>query len=283
MICKDPQLTKFVDEPTKPSDLKNSKFAWLWNITMNLEKRQLMEAGAIAWDSIKNYVKRALPSSMLITRKMNGEVVDKCKGRWVCGGHCEVHSDENFAPTPHAISYRCCCAVAAKHGYTLESGDITSAFLTGGLDESGVIMRPPKGIKPSPMDAGYDKVKNLDPKHQILVIYKALYGLARSPKLHMAKMRRVLESDGYRSTDAEPCVYVKKLWNKDGTPKMVDRKRPPNYPKDVELPQVQDQHIVLIHVDDILAMSPNGGAIDHLVKLLGMHGMTLEVKTITHN
>ena len=35
-------------------------------------------------------------------------------------------------------------------------------------------MRPPKGIKPSPMDMGYEKVKNLDPKHQILVIYKAL-------------------------------------------------------------------------------------------------------------
>ena len=86
-------------------------------------------------------------------------------------------------------------------------------------------MRAPKGIRPSPMDTGYDKVKNLDPSHQILVIYKALYGLARSPKLHMAKMRRVLESDGYRSTDAEPCVYVKKLWNEDGTPKMVEQRK----------------------------------------------------------
>ena len=143
-------------------------------------------------------------------------------------------------------------------------------------------MRAPKGIRPSPMDTGYDKVKNLDPSHQILVIYKALYGLARSPKLHMAKMRRVLESDGYRSTDAEPCVYVKKLWNEDGTPKMVEQRKPPKYPKDTELPQVQDQHIILIHVDDILAMSPEGGAIDHLVKLLAKHGMTLDVKPITH-
>ena len=143
-------------------------------------------------------------------------------------------------------------------------------------------MRAPKGIRPSPTDTGYDKVKNLDPSHQILVIYKALYGLARSPKLHMAKMRRVLESDGYRSTDAEPCVYVKKLWNEDGTPKMVEQRKPPQYPKDTELPQVQDQHIILIHVDDILAMSPEGGAIDHLVKLLAKHGMTLDVKPITH-
>ena len=33
-------------------------------------------------------------------------------------------------------------------------------------------MRAPKGIRPSPMDTGYDKVKNLDPSHQILVIYR---------------------------------------------------------------------------------------------------------------
>ena len=242
-----------------------------------------MEAGAFAWDSIKNYVKRALPSTMLITRKMNGEEVDKCKGRWVCGGHCEQYSNETFAPTPHAISFRCCCAIAAKHGYTLESGDITTAFLTGDLDEEGVVMRPPKGIEPSPMDKGYERVKNLDTKHQILVIYKALYGLSRSPKLHMSKLRRVLEYDGFRSTDAEPCVYVKKLWNEDGTPKMVEQRRPPNSPTGDVLPLVQDQYIILIHVDDILAMSPHGGAMDHLVKLLKNHGMTLEVKPITHN
>ena len=36
-----------------------------------------------------------------------------------------------------------------------------------------MIMRAPKGIKPSPMDTGYDKVKNLDPSQQILVIYKS--------------------------------------------------------------------------------------------------------------
>ena len=35
MICKDPQLTKFVDEPVRLSALKNSKFWWLWNIAMN--------------------------------------------------------------------------------------------------------------------------------------------------------------------------------------------------------------------------------------------------------
>ena len=99
----------------------------------------------------------------------------------------------------------------------------------------------------------------------------------------MAKLRRVLESDGYRSTDAEPCVYIKKLWNDDGTRKMVDQRRPPNCPEGFELPQIQDQHIILIHVDDILAMSPHGGAIDHLVKLLGEHGMTLEIKPISHD
>ena len=99
----------------------------------------------------------------------------------------------------------------------------------------------------------------------------------------MAKMRRVLESDGYRSTDAEPCVYVKKLWNEDDTPKMVEQKKPPNFPKDMELPKVQEKHIILIHVDDILAMSRHGGAMDHLVKLLGEHGMTLEVKAISHD
>ena len=101
MIVEDPQLTKFVDEPARPSALKNSKFWWLWNIAMKLEKRQLMEAGAFAWDNIKKYVKRALPSTMLITRKMNGAEVDKCKGRWVCGGHCEVYSNEG----DQAISY----------------------------------------------------------------------------------------------------------------------------------------------------------------------------------
>ena len=44
------------------------------------------------------------------------------------------------------------------------------------------------------------------------------------------------------------------------------------------MPLVQDQYIILIHVDDtcILAMSPHGGAMDHLVKLLKNHGMTLE-------
>ena len=76
---------------------------------MNLEKRQLMEAGAFAWDSIKNYVKRALPSTMLITRKMNGEEVDKCKGRWVCGGHCEQYSTRR-SRQPHTL-YRSDAAV----------------------------------------------------------------------------------------------------------------------------------------------------------------------------
>ena len=64
---------------------------------------------------------------------------------------------------------------------------------------------------------------------------------------------------------------------------MVEQRRPPNSPTGDVLPLVQDQYIILIHVDDILAMSPHGGAMDHLVKLLKNHGMTLEVKPITHN
>jgi hypothetical protein len=130
MICKDPQLTKFVDEPARPSALKNSKFWWLWNIAMNLEKRQLMEAGAFAWDNIKKYVKRALPSTMLITRKMNGAEVDKCKGR---------RSDNACSEGGQAISY---------------------------------------------MDTGYDKVKNLDPSHQILVIYRPCMDLRDQSFFH---------------------------------------------------------------------------------------------------
>ena len=155
--------------------------------------------------------------------------------------------------------------------------------------ETNLSIKPPKGIVPMPSDPGYDKMIGangeniIPPERRVLILKRPLYGLRSSPELYSSTARRILEDDGYVPSTADPCVFIKKLVNADGSKKMVTTRRPiykqsaasatkdwtrgtslrtaqaDATPEYVEVEE-QDEHIVMIYVDDIYAISPLGGA-----------------------
>ena len=158
-------------------------------------------------------------------------------------------------------------------------------------------------------DPGYNQVigadgENLIPeKERVMLLHRPLYGLRSAPELYSSTARRILEDDGFTPSAADPCVFIKKLVNADGSPKMVQTRRPvfhteandkksqwstttplrvndgDSAPK-FQTVQEQDEYIVLLYVDDVYAVSPTGGAIPYLQKLLKRHGFEKESRLL---
>jgi hypothetical protein len=125
--------------------------------------------------------------------------IDKFKCRLCAKGFLQKHGVDftsTFSPVANAASIKLLLAIAQKLGLELRSADVSTAFLFAELPvNERVYMEAPAGI-----NAGSDEVLELN---------RCIYGLKQASRRWYDKLRTTLETAGYKSTRADPCVYTR--------------------------------------------------------------------------
>ena len=130
--------------------------------------------------------------------KNNGQV-ERFKARLVAKGYTQrygIDYDETFSPVVRFASIRTVLAVALEKNMIIHQMDVETAFLNGLLNED-IYMVQPEGYAISGKENLVCKLK------------KSLYGLKQSPRCWNTVLNQYLESIGFKSCDADPCVYVR--------------------------------------------------------------------------
>ena len=136
-----------------------------------------------------------------IKKNAAGEV-EKYKARLVARGFTQIHGvdyTETYAPVARLASFRLLLAMANRNGWAADSFDFDSAYLNSILPDDEVIyLEQPKDYPQG------------DPKKHVLRLRKALYGLKQAAKSWYDSLKEALESLGFKRTDADHGVFIKK-------------------------------------------------------------------------
>ncbi|SGY38681.1 BQ5605_C003g02060 [Microbotryum silenes-dioicae] len=144
---------------------------------------------------------RALGSKWVFTRKENAQgEVTRYKARLVAQGFAQrpgIEYNETFAPVARPSTILSLVGTAAAQGLFLEQFDFDSAFLNGTMTEM-VYMKYPKG---------WDRPQT----GQALRLVKSMYGTKQAPREWNAAVNSLMVERGYKRSDADSCLYVKRV------------------------------------------------------------------------
>ena len=174
-------------------------------------------------DSKKVSRDRILPTRFVLTNKdPTGETLI-AKARLVCGGHRDpdIALLRTDSPTTDALGVQLILVIAASFQWSIQAGDVSTAFLSGVFDSRNLYMRPPREGLPGVSQSS------------LLELKKGVYGLCNAPRLWWRKLRQVLLTLGFVELKLLPCVFV--MWNFDDNAKPVSL-----------------QGILAVHVDDVI-------------------------------
>jgi len=169
-----------------------------------------------------------------LKRKIDGSI-ERYKARLVAKGYNQRPGFdylEIFAPTVRMSSIRVILALAAIQDLHLRSIDVSHAYLNGDMD-CEVYMAQPKGFVQG------------DPRNQVCLLERAIYGSKQGGNRWNKKMRSVLESMAFKQSYSDASIYI---YSKDGV--------------SVILP---------VFVDDMTFVSRCKDSIESLVHQLGQH------------
>lgn len=174
---------------------------------MKKEWQSFLDLGAVKVLSIAESKKvpssRILPARFILTNKDDTGKSLIAKARMVCGGHLDpdVALLRTDAPTADAIGVNLVLLLCASNKWVLQSGDVSTAFLSGVFDYRNLYLRPPK--------EGLEGVKD----GELLEMQKGVYGLCNAPRLWWRRLRQVLTQIGFTEMHMLPCVFV--YWARD--------------------------------------------------------------------
>ena len=132
----------------------------------------------------------------------SGEI-EKFKARLVADGSGQRDVDETHAPTIGGTSLRVLLAVAAQRGYCISKLDVESAFLIEDVDRPTYVQLPK------------EYTDYLGKPTEVWELIRSLYGLRQAPRLFWLGMQSALQGLGFRSSDHDPCLFVRR--ESDGT------------------------------------------------------------------
>ena len=193
-------------------------------------------------DISKKSLRKIIKSSMFFKAKFDASGnFEKLKARLVAWGNLQDRSDypDRAAPTVGMQNLRSCLVIAAREGRNARVYDIGGAFLTCEMTGEDIVIE----VDPILSAIISKKLPHLVPYLSnngkiYCTLDKALYGLVQSAKLWYDKLIGVLESMGYVRNPVDPCVLNKTVSSVQCT--------------------------LLIHVDDILALSVSNDMLDDL-------------------
>lgn len=142
-------------------------------------------------------------SFVFVTKRFadTGEI-EKYKARLVADGSSQTEEDTH-APTVGGTSLRILFAIAAKTGAKISKLDVESAFLIEAIDKPTYVVLP----------AEYCNWKGTN--RVVWKLLRSLYGLQQAPRLFWLGMKKALVGMGFRSSDHDPCIFVRR--EADGT------------------------------------------------------------------
>ena len=134
---------------------------------------------------------KAISTRWVKVRKTDGTL----RTRLVVRGYTQevADKDETFASTPSLTTLRLLLTLAVAKGWSVSTGDISTAFLHANVEGDFYVI-PPLEF--------YPEGKTL------WRLRKALYGLKHSPKLWQSHFASVMEKNNFRRMKSDPNLYV---------------------------------------------------------------------------
>ena len=177
--------------------------------------------------------KRAVGCKWIYNIKFNSEgSIERHKARLVARGFTqifEVDYKETFIPVVKMNTVRVLLSIVVNKAWSIYQMDVKNAFLHGDLEEEVYMKLPP----------GHPQTHRPD---LVCKLHKSIYGLKQSPRAWYAKLSSVLESIGFKRSNADSSLFVRT----GGMGKLV----------------------VLIYVDDLIITGDNADEISKLKQSL---------------
>ena len=165
-----------------------------WDAARDKEIRGLLNSGGFEQTFLPKG-KRLI--KLVEVRKVRQD--DSLKVREVAQGFRErfgIDYFNTFSPVVGATAIRLLTSIAATHGLTLWSADVTQAYLNADLEEE-IYVAIPKGFNHDPSLGNCFRLK------------RSLYGLKQSGRNWYKRLVEVLKLCGLEQSKVEPCVFTK--------------------------------------------------------------------------
>lgn len=107
---------------------------------------------------------------------------------------CGIDYEKTFSPVVRFSSIRVLIAYAVQNNMIIHQMDVVTAFLNGKLEDD-IYMEQPEGY----IVAGKEQL--------VCKLKRSLYGLKQSSRCWNATLKEYLESQGYKQSNADPCVF----------------------------------------------------------------------------
>lgn len=144
-------------------------------------------------------------SRYVFTRKASG----LAKARWCIRGDMRKrhekrfpetidHSFTTYAPVAENATFKTLCAIVAHEDLEFEQVDVDQAFTCANHPGTVYVEQPEGYTVPGKED-------------HVIVLGVAVYGLPESPILWNEEIDQYLVSEGFVSSDADPCLYMKEF------------------------------------------------------------------------
>ena len=181
---------------------KDPKWESCWSQAHSTEIKAMLENNVFDFTTDVPTGTNIVDSKMIYSEKYNtdGEIA-KWKARMVAKGYTQRYGIDyflSFAPTPMDSVWRILLIIAACFKSSVKHFDISTAFLSGDLEET-IYMRMPAGMRHTD-DIGNEYYAKLN---------SPIYGLKQSARKFYEKLTDVLVTNGYIRSSMEPCLYMK--------------------------------------------------------------------------
>lgn len=199
MMIELDKFPKTFTEAMKRSDKHKWKEAF-WLEFENIEDKEVWQL----------YEKKRLPAGRKIIGNRWVNVIKpdgRYRSRTVAKGFSQIPGkdhQENHAPVIHDTTLHMVLCFKLYYKLHKKQFDVETAFLYGELEEE-LYMEFPEGYE----EYLFEKGARFESKRYCLLLKKALYGLVQAARQWWKKITEVLNSIGFVSSKADPCLFVK--------------------------------------------------------------------------
>ncbi|KAF6515608.1 hypothetical protein HZS61_004349 [Fusarium oxysporum f. sp. conglutinans] len=198
-----------ITEPKTMTEALQGPYREHWLRAIHSELRSILTKGI--WrilDRNQTHHKPLTVKWVFKVKKDEEGGLDKFKARLVVRGFEQQPGfdyGQTFASVAKVATWRILLTVAACLDWEIEQMDVSTAFLEGDLDED-VFIEMPEGLveyfEQHPEDCPSDFSSE-----KICKLLKSLYGLKQAPRQWQMKLKKTLESLGFRQIMSDTAVY----------------------------------------------------------------------------
>ncbi len=171
-----------------------------WDHAMDTELYDLQEKGTFEFCDRSQAIGQVVPSTWVFRRKFKPDgTFSKLKARFCVRGDLQTDIEgETYAPVVDWSTLRLVFSLTVAHNLYSTQIDFKNAFVQSSLPEPIYLEAPPGRWRHDPRYAG-----------KVLKVKKSLYGDRRAPNLWYMHLRNVLEQEGFKVSQTDPCLFLR--------------------------------------------------------------------------